>query len=74
LRSIVEVALDAPSAFVGSGDHVGAGGGELAAHRRVRHCGGEQVCELSQALLRVGGRLVIPLQLAPIMPQSASQA
>ena len=60
LCSVVQVALDAPSAFVGRGDHAGAGGGELVAAVRIRDRGGEQFCELGQALLRVGGRLVMP--------------
>jgi hypothetical protein len=53
LRSVVQVALDPPPAFIRSGDHPSAGGSQLVAHRRVLNRSGDQVGEARQSLLGI---------------------
>ena len=58
LGAVVEVAHDAPARLVARGEHAGAGGRELIAAVGVGDRGAEQLREMGEAFLRVGGRHV----------------
>ena len=60
LGAVVEVADDPPARLVARGEHARAGRGELIAAVGVRDRRVEQLRELGQALLGVGGRQVLP--------------
>src|SRR3954467_1259052 len=55
LRSVVEITLDAPTAFVAGRNDAGPGSGDFVAHRGVRNGSRHELREPREMLLRARG-------------------